>query len=133
LQVVSARFKGVLYNREHRIIPFGIEDIACADKHFGLIRLRARLIKALRKVVQVKSHEIDDAPARNAQPLSVSYLESRARIARHDLTFQDTHPGLLQNTPAKRLNLSIMPRRVSIARQSAPEPIRSRLGYNIKQ
>ena len=78
-------------NRQHRIVAFGIKNIAGADKNLHLIRLCSCLIEAFGQIVPIERHEIDDALPRDPQPLSVSYFERRAGIFRHDDALQDGH------------------------------------------
>jgi hypothetical protein len=51
--------------------------------------------------VKVKGHEIDDALARDSQPLPFLHFKRRAGIFRHDLTLQNRHVISFQHTPAK--------------------------------
>ena len=56
-----------------------------------MIGLGPRLIEPLVEIVQSEGHEIDDAPARDPQPLPSFHLERRPGVLRHDLTRQDGH------------------------------------------
>ena len=49
--------------------------------------------------------KIDDAPARDSQPLPLTHLERRPGILRHDLTLQEGHPVLLvtQRLPSNQI------------------------------
>jgi hypothetical protein len=55
--------------------------------------------------VQVKGHEIDDALARDPQPLTFFNLNGRAGILLNHSSFHNRHPNLLQESrpPRKRL------------------------------
>jgi hypothetical protein len=85
LQIVAAFREAVFDDGQHRIIPLRKERIAGADENLYLIRLGSRLIEPLVQIIKVKGYEIDDAPARDPQPLTFFDFKCRTGIFRHDL------------------------------------------------
>jgi len=82
---VAAFREAVFDDGQQRIIPLRKERIASADENLYLIRLSSRLIEPLVQIIKVKGYEIDDAPARDSQPLAFFDFKRRAGIFRHDL------------------------------------------------
>jgi hypothetical protein len=51
--------------------------------------------------MEVKGYEIDNAFARDPQPLTFPHLNRRAEILLDHSSFQNRHPNLLQESPSR--------------------------------
>ncbi len=68
-------FERILDDRQHRVVALRVEDIARADENLRLVCFGARLIETFGQIVKVERDEIDDALARDAQPLAFFQFE----------------------------------------------------------